>query len=51
MKYYVVSDVHGHYSILHDTLEKAGFFSDTEPHKLAAIFWIAAPRRWRCRPF
>jgi serine/threonine protein phosphatase 1 len=34
MKYYVVSDVHGHYSILHDTLEKAGFFSDTEPHKL-----------------
>lgn len=34
MKYYVVADVHGHYTILHDTLERAGFFADPEPHKL-----------------
>ena len=34
MKYYAVADVHGHYTILHDTLERAGFFADPEPHKL-----------------
>ncbi len=34
MKYYVVSDIHGFYSILKRTLEENGFFRDTEPHKL-----------------
>lgn len=34
MKYYVVSDVHGYYTQMIDSLTKAGFFSETEPHKL-----------------
>ena len=34
MKYYVVSDVHGYFSILKKVLEEKGFFNDTEPHKL-----------------
>jgi len=34
MKYYVVSDIHGHCTILKDTLKEAGFFDDEEPHKL-----------------
>ena len=34
MRYYVTSDVHGFYTPLRDILEKAGFFRDTEPHKL-----------------
>lgn len=34
MKYYVVSDVHGYYSILINTLKEKGFFNDKEPHKL-----------------
>lgn len=34
MKYYVVSDVHGFYSILKDTLEEKGFFEDEGPKKL-----------------
>ena len=34
MKYYVVADVHGYYAYLKEALEKAGFFEDTEPHKL-----------------
>ncbi len=34
MKYYVVADVHGFYSILRQELEEKGFFEDTEPHKL-----------------
>ena len=33
MKYYIVADVHGFYSILNKTKEK-GFFDDKEPHKL-----------------
>ena len=37
MKYYVASDVHGFYSELHQALEKAGFFSDTAPHKLVLL--------------
>ena len=37
MKYYVVSDIHGFYGILRDELEKAGFFSDQEPHKLLVL--------------
>lgn len=34
MKYYVVSDVHGFYSLLEKALRDKGFFNDTEPHKL-----------------
>jgi len=34
VRYYVVSDVHGYYTILRDTLESVGFFNDIEPHKL-----------------
>ena len=34
MKYYVVADVHGFYSILKQTLTEKGFFNDDKPHKL-----------------
>ena len=34
MKYYVVADVHGFYSILKTTLEEKGYFKDKDPHKL-----------------
>lgn len=34
MRYYVTSDVHGFYTPLRNTLERSGFFRDTEPHKL-----------------
>lgn len=34
MRYYVVSDTHGYYDYLIKSLEEAGFFEDTEPHKL-----------------
>lgn len=34
MKYYVVSDVHGFYSVLRETLKRKGFFNDVAPHKL-----------------
>jgi len=34
MRYYVVSDVHGYYSILRKTLKTKGYFDDKEPHKL-----------------
>lgn len=34
MKYYVVSDVHGFFSVLKETLKEKGFFNDTQPHKL-----------------
>lgn len=37
MKYYVVADVHGFYSILHSALEDAGFFSEAQPHKLIVL--------------
>ena len=37
MKYYVTADVHGFYSILHDALEEAGFFEETQPHKLIIL--------------
>lgn len=37
MKYYVVSDIHGFYSKFHSALENAGFFADTEPHKLVVL--------------
>ena len=34
MKYYVTADVHGYYTYLKEALEQAGFFEETEPHKL-----------------
>lgn len=34
MKYYVVADVHGFFTILKETLTEKGFFDDREPHKL-----------------
>lgn len=34
MKYYVVSDVHGFFTPLRDVLTRAGYFEETEPHKL-----------------
>ena len=37
MKYYVVADVHGFYSILKSALDDAGFFSDPLPHKLIVL--------------
>ena len=37
MKYYVAADVHGFYTILHDTLEREGCFSDPEPHRLILL--------------
>ena len=37
MRYYVISDVHGYYTQMKSALEKAGFFSDTTPHKLIML--------------
>lgn len=34
MKYYVVSDVHGYYTLTKKALEEAGFFDEKEPCKL-----------------
>lgn len=34
MRYYVVADTHGYYTYLEQALREAGFFDDTEPHKL-----------------
>ena len=37
MRYYVISDVHGYYTQMKSALKKAGFFSDTTPHKLLML--------------
>lgn len=37
MKYYVVSDPHGFFTIMRQSLEDAGFFHDMEPHKLILL--------------
>lgn len=37
MRYYVVSDTHGFYSIMRSALKKAGYFRDTVPHKLVML--------------
>lgn len=34
MKYYVVTDTHGFYTQTRAALDEAGFFAETEPHKL-----------------
>ena len=37
MKYYVAADVHGFTTILRETLARAGYFSDPEPHRLVLL--------------
>ena len=37
MKYYVLSDVHGFYTLLHRTLQKSGYFDDREEKKLLLL--------------
>lgn len=37
MKYYVTADPHGYYTVLRHALDAAGFFEDTEPHKLIIL--------------
>ena len=37
MKTFVVTDVHGYYSILIETLAKAGFFAEAEPPRLIVL--------------
>lgn len=37
MRYYVIADVHGFYSLLRRTLEEKGFFTDEEPRKLILL--------------
>lgn len=34
MRYYIISDIHGYYTELKQTLDEKGFFSDTIPHTL-----------------
>ena len=37
MKYYVVADVHGFFSVLDSALKDAGYYSDPKPHKLMVL--------------
>ena len=37
MKYYIVADIHGFFSILQTELEQAGYYEDREPHKLIIL--------------
>ncbi len=37
MRYYVTADVHGFYTKFHNALEEAGWFAETEPHKLIIL--------------
>ena len=37
MKYYVTADVHGFYTEFHKALDEAGYFNDSEPHKLIIL--------------
>lgn len=37
MKYYVVSDIHGYFAPFKNSLEQAGYFTDSEPHKLVIL--------------
>ncbi len=37
MRYYITADPHGFYSILRESLERAGFFKDEEAHKLVIL--------------
>lgn len=37
MKYYVASDIHGFFSEFQHALDQAGYFTETEPHKLIIL--------------
>ena len=37
MKYYVFADVHGFYTKFREALEEAGWYADTEPHRLVIL--------------
>ena len=37
MRYYIASDVHGFFSEFYHALTQAGYFTDTEPHKLILL--------------
>ena len=37
MKYYITADVHGFYTEFHKALDEAGYFTDSEPHKLTIL--------------
>ena len=37
MKYYILSDIHGFYSIMKAALTRVGFYADPEPHKLIVL--------------
>ena len=37
MKYYIVADIHGFFSVLKSALSDAGYFSDHDPHKLVVL--------------
>ena len=37
VRYYVISDVHGFYTPMTDTLKRAGYFDDPQPHKLIIL--------------
>ena len=37
MRYYIASDIHGYFLEFHHALAKAGYFNDTEPHKLILL--------------
>lgn len=37
MKYYVVSDIHSYFSYMKKALSDAGFFDDSDPHKLVVL--------------
>ena len=37
MKYYITADVHGFYTEFHKALDEAGYFNDSDPHKLIIL--------------
>ena len=37
MRYYVASDIHGFFTPLAKALEEAGYYQDTDPHKLLIL--------------
>ena len=37
MKYFITADIHGFYTELHKALDKAGYFTNPEPHKLIIL--------------
>lgn len=37
MKYYVSTDIHGFFTLFREALERVGYFTDEEPHKLVLL--------------